>query len=107
MVYKTEEANEQLYFMEGATLYEKQSNGYTLTSSAIAHEILHLFGGWDLYATFEQTQDREDKARQMFPNSVMLRTSSNINELSVDEVTAWLIGWNDDAKPWYGWFKPN
>ena len=107
MVFKTKESNEQIYFMEGAMLYEKRSNNYNTTPSEIAHEILHLFGAWDLYTTFEQTKDREDKAREMFPNSIMLRASPNINDLNVDEVTAWLIGWKDDSKPWYEWFRPH
>jgi len=106
MVYQSG-MSEELYFMEGAMFFEKQSNGVPLSSSTIAHEMLHLFGAWDFYRTFEQTQDREDRVRKMFPNSIMLRTSHNINELSVDEVTAWLIGWKSDHKPWYEWFKPS
>lgn len=94
------------YFVEGAILYEKYLGNGDLASSSIAHEILHLYGGWDLYKTFAQTQDQEDKARKLFPNSVMLRTSYNIKELNIDEVTQWLIGWNDSPKDWYEWFRP-
>lgn len=98
--------NSEKHFVEGAILYEKYLGNGELASSSIAHEILHLYGGWDLYKTFAQTQDREDKARKLFPNSVMLRTSYNIKELSIDEVSQWLIGWNDSPKDWYEWFKP-
>ena len=98
--------NKELYFVEGAILYEKYWTGMELASSSLAHEILHLYGAWDLYKTFQQTQDREEKARQMFANSVMLRTSYDINELNIDEVSAWLIGWNNSPKDWYEWFRP-
>jgi hypothetical protein len=101
-----ERYNKELYFVEGAILYENHWNGVGLLSSSIAHEILHLYGAWDLYKTFEQTQDREDKARELFPDSIMLRVSYNIDDLYVDEVTAWLVGWNTDPKPWYSWFNP-
>ncbi len=36
--------DKDLYFVEGAILYEKYWNGYGLTPSSIAHEILHLYG---------------------------------------------------------------
>lgn len=98
--------NLEKHFVEGAILYEKYLGNGDLAPSSIAHEILHLYGGWDLYKTFAQTQDREDKARKLFPNSVMLRTSYNIKELNIDEVSQWLIGWNDSPKDWYEWFKP-
>jgi hypothetical protein len=98
--------NSEKHFVEGAILYEKYLGNGDLASSSIAHEILHLYGSWDLYKTFAQTQDREDKARKLFPNSVMLRTSYNIKELNIDEVSQWLIGWNDSPKDWYEWFKP-
>ena len=98
--------SEELFFMEGAVLYERYTNNNELASASIAHEILHLFGAWDFSRTHEQTQDREDKARQLFPNSIMLRVSNNINELSIDEVTAWLVGWKSNPEPWYEWFNP-
>lgn len=94
------------FFVEGAILYEKYLGNGDLASSSIAHEILHLYGGCDLYKTFAQTQDREDKARKLFPNSVMLRTSYNIKELNIDEVSQWFIGWNNSPKNWYEWFRP-
>ncbi|CAH0994929.1 hypothetical protein EMA8858_01044 [Emticicia aquatica] len=101
------EMNKELYFVEGAILYEKYLDGQELVPSSIAHEILHIYGAWDLYKTFAQTQERENRARKLFPNSVMLRTSYDSNELEVDEVTAWLIGWNDTPKDWYEWFRPS
>ena len=106
MAFETKDMNEEDYFVEGVMLYESYLNGYKLASSSIAHEILHLFGAWDFYKTFQQTQDREDKAKELFPNSIMLRTSFNINELYIDDVTAWLIGWKSNTETWYEWFNP-
>ena len=100
------EMDKEKYFVEGAILYEKYNSGGNLAASSIAHEILHLYGAWDLYKTFSQTQDREDKARELFPNSIMLRTSYNFDELEIDSLTAWLIGWNTVPEKWYEWFRP-
>ena len=105
MAYSNE-MNKDMYFVEGSVLYEKYWNNQEIAPSSIAHEILHLYGAWDLYKTFQQTQDNEDKARKLFPDSIMLRTSYDINDLNVDEVTAWLIGWNNAPKAWYEKFRP-
>lgn len=101
------EMNPDMYFVEGAILYEQYWNDYKLTPASIAHEILHLYGAWDLYKTFQQSQEKEDRARQLFPDSIMLRTSFHIRELYVDEVTAWLVGWHHEPKDWYRFFHPD
>ncbi|MCB0409609.1 MAG: hypothetical protein KDD29_05280 [Flavobacteriales bacterium] len=93
-------------FVEGAIIYEKYWSNRPLATTTIAHELLHTFGAWDLYHTFEQTQEQENKARILFPNSIMLKIEYNIDKSNVDELTAWLIGWNKIAKDWYWWFKP-
>jgi hypothetical protein len=105
MAYSTEMKKDKFY-VEGAVLYEKYNGGTKLASSSIAHEILHLYGAWDLYKTFNQTEGNEERARALFPNSIMLRTSYNINELNIDNLTAWLIGWNNNPKEWYETFRP-
>jgi hypothetical protein len=97
--------DEEMYFLEGSVLYEKYWTGGALRPSSIAHEILHQYGAWDLYKTFQQTQENEDRARQMFPNSIMLRYFDDINEAEVDELTAWLVGWNTNPKPVYDTFR--
>ncbi|MEW6469851.1 MAG: hypothetical protein AB1458_13065 [Bacteroidota bacterium] len=98
--------DKELYFLEGTLLYEKYSNGYSLASSSIAHEMLHLFGAWDLYHTYAQPKDREDSARKIFPDDIMLRTSYNISELNIGKLTAWTIGWNSQSEEFYEWFRP-
>ncbi|WP_411823645.1 hypothetical protein [Leptospira sp. 'Mane'] len=101
------EMNKKLYFTEGAILYEKYLGNEPLASSSIAHEILHLYGAWDLYKTYAQPKSREDKAKKIYPNSIMLRTSYDFDELEVDELTAWLIGWNKSPKSSFEWFRPS
>ena len=98
--------DKEKYFVEGAVLYEKYNDGKELASSSIAHEILHLYGAWDFYKAFNQTEANEERAKKLYPNSIMLRTSYNIDELNVDEITAWLIGWNNNPEPWFESFRP-
>ena len=95
----------ELHFVEGIMLYEFNEDGEA-PSSGIAHEILHLFGAWDLYENFMQSKAIEELALYLFPNSIMLRISQNINELIIDPVTAWLIGWNKNPEAWYDAFNP-
>lgn len=99
--------NKLKYFVEGSILFSQYESGKNLITSSIAHELLHLYGAWDLYKTFAQTADREKKANEKFPHSIMLRTYMSIQENMVDELTAWLIGWNKKEESWYSWFKPN
>lgn len=102
----TKRCNPDVYFVEGSVIYSHDPEGHKLNESDIAHETLHLFGAWDLYETFEQTAKREARARELYPNDIMLRTSYNINELEVSELSAWAIGWNNNYKPIFNWFKP-
>ncbi|MCL2138506.1 MAG: hypothetical protein FWH41_03125 [Treponema sp.] len=106
IAYESEFMDKEKYFTETCVVYNKYWGGLEMYEASIAHEMLHLFGAWDLYETFQQSREKEQRARQYFPNSIMLRTSYNINELMVDELTAWLIGWNNTAQGWYEWFKP-
>ena len=99
------EMDKEKYFLEGTVMYEKYNSGEALPASSIAHELLHLYGAWDLYRTFSQTEENEKRARVLFPNSVMLRVSYDIDELEVDELTAWLVGWKKEPKVWYDTFR--
>ena len=74
-------------------------------ATCIAHEILHLFGGWDLYKTFQTSEEQEKEARIQFPNSVMLRTSYDVSDVEIDPLTAWRIGWSEQPTGAY-FFQP-
>ena len=81
------------YDLEGLVLYQAFGPQTPQCASCIAHEILHVFGAWDFYPTFQTTEAQFQRANQAFPNSVMLRTSYNEFELTIDPVTQWRIGW--------------
>ena len=106
VAYESELMSKERFFVECCVVYNEYWGGLEMYEASMAHEILHLFGAWDLYETFQQSREKEEKARQYFPDSIMLRTAYNINELMVDELTAWLIGWNNTQKDYYEWFKP-
>ena len=107
MSYETTAMNKDLYYVEGILLYKNYLNGRELAAASIAHEILHNFGAWDLYATFQQSRHIEEMARMFFQNSIMHRVAYNINELDIDPVTAWRIGWNNNPESWYYNFNPH
>ena len=95
------------FFMESVMLYERYDNDAPMPVSAIiAHEILHLYGAWDLYTTYAQTADRHQKAQELFPDDIMLRVGYELNQLKVDDLTAWLVGWNKTEQPIFEWFRP-
>jgi hypothetical protein len=105
MAYSTD-MDEQMYFVEGAILHRFYPDGREMTTASIAHELLHLYGAWDLYQTFSQTADVEAQARKTFADDIMLRVSYDIHELEVGELTAWLVGWHDQYKDWYAEYRP-
>lgn len=75
--------------------------------SSLSHEVLHLFGAWDLYAdsNYANSAEQQEMAYKMFPNSIMLRVGSSFDVLEVDCITAWLIGWTSKYEDWYPWFQ--
>lgn len=78
---------------------------YKLHASTIAHEILHVCGAWDLYNSGSQTKEHADKAKELFPDSIMLNSKENIDDNVIDELTAWLVGIGP-KKDWFIWFEP-
>jgi hypothetical protein len=81
------------YDIEGAVLYENFEPGLPNCATCMAHEILHIFGAWDMYETFQITSEQMALARQLYPNSIMLRTSYTPSDVTLDPVTCWRIGW--------------
>lgn len=93
--------------LECCFLYRYHMNtGIETNAASIAHEMLHLFGAWDLYED-NPYHARAAKTTQMFPNSIMLNISDNIWELQIDEINAWLVGLKETGKDWYRWFEPD
>jgi len=68
-------------------------------AATYAHEVLHGFGAGDLYFPFDQDDDRYRRAKRLFPDDVMLRIDDQIGRLSVDEWTAYRVGWVQNLRP--------
>ncbi len=65
-------------------------------SSTVAHEILHLFGAEDLYDPYGRYPQREKLAQELFPEDIMNKGFSDINDAVVGEYTAYSVGWTDE-----------
>ena len=97
----------ETYNLECCLLYRGFKNSDVETNSAtVAHEILHLFGAWDLYRLDSSDSERAVKTELMFPDSIMLNTHRDIWETRIDEINAWLVGLKDEGQDWYRWFEP-
>jgi hypothetical protein len=72
--------NKTKYFFEGCVCY-RYSQGHLLCSATIAHEILHLFGAWDLY--YEKgryDKKKANKAWELYPKDIMGQNPCDIND---------------------------
>lgn len=76
------------------------------SAATVAHEMLHLFGAWDLYELDEKDRTRANKTALMFPKSIMNCKGRTIWDMQIDEITAWLVGLKEEGKDWYRWFEP-
>lgn len=76
-----------------AIVYCRHTMGSLTGRYTIAHEILHQFGAWDLYIGQSQTEASASNAMERWPHSIMINTHRNQDQLIVDELTAWRIGW--------------
>ena len=94
------------FYLEGMSIYHRFNKDTPQCTSCIAHEMLHLFGAWDFYKSFQTTKEQEKRAQKQYPNSIMLRTSYNIKELMIDPVTAWRIGWIENTPTGAEFFRP-
>lgn len=92
-------------FLEITVICEKNKWNVEIYTATIAHESLHAFGAWDLYAVTPDGKENAEMAKKKFPNSIMLKTQQNLNLITIDEVTAWRIGLTD-KKDWYLDFIP-
>jgi len=92
-------------FLEVNVLCEINKLNQEISASSIAHETLHMFGAWDLYAVTPAGKEKAELAKKKFVNSIMLNTRFDINLHTIDELTAWRIGLTD-KKDWYLDFIP-
>lgn len=88
-----------------AIVYCRHTVGMLTDRYTIAHEILHQFGAWDLYMGKSQTEESARNAKELWPHSIMINTHRNKDQLIIDELTAWRIGWAE-YDPNYAEFSP-
>jgi len=93
--------------LDTAIIYAKSTYGRLTNHYVFSHELLHLFGAWDLYHGESQTLDQAIKLKALFPNSIMINTWSNQEHLEVDELTAFLVGWAEEVEDEFFDFKPD
>ncbi len=94
------------YYVEGMAIYHRFSPDMPNCVACVAHEMLHLFGAHDYYKTFQTTLEQETEAKAKYPDSIMLRTSYDINELNIDPITKWRIGWSGTKPSRTDFFNP-
>ena len=92
-------------FMEACVVYRAHLTGARKGPSSIAHEILHLYGAWDLYPSRHLTTAQAALAAGAFPNDIMLRQPRDILTADIGPLTAWRIGWAPPGE-WHEFMRP-
>lgn len=69
----------------------------------VAHELLHAFTAQDLYnvAGTPEGEAAWKRAVARFPKEIMHYSSYDVEENTLSEFTAFLVGWHDEPKKWY------
>lgn len=98
------EGDSDLYYYETCFMFLKCDGDYE-PPAVYAHEMLHLFGARDLYASNEYdgiTKDFVQYIETNYPNEIMLTTyDENWNNVQdyvsndLTDITAYFIGWKD------------
>ena len=71
--------------------------------SEITHNFLKLFGGVDLYKSYERKSPRKIKiANEHFPNDIMQDPfGKDLRQFEIGDFTKYMIGWSDELNPKY------
>ena len=93
--------------LEGAVVYRTYwDTGKDLCAGTIMHEMLHLYGAWDMYQSDLRGDDVQVTIDNLFKKSIMIHDRDNeLKGLMVDQLTAWRIGWTKTYWPWYEMFR--
>ena len=90
---------------ERVVLFTNYKDGRPTCAASYAHEILHSFGAGELYFPFDNNPKRKSVAARFFPNDVMYRVDYDLKKLSIDDYTAYRVGWIDTLDPQYKLFE--
>lgn len=84
---------------EYITLFEYDHNWRKNNKYVVNHEVLHLYGAWDLYQNpiYGIERSKYEQLKEAYPNSLM-RISKKI---TIDPITAWRIGINENPEKWF------
>lgn len=98
--------NPKKYTTEYCILFSQYEGDdeYSRASGSISHEILHAFGGWDLYEVTPKMKKLASRAKLLFPNSIMIDVC-NEEDKSIDELNAFLVGLHNNPKAYYRYFE--
>ncbi len=91
------------YFLENAFIFTS-SSGHPTGSQVIAHEMMHMFGAWDMYGG-QVSPEADQWAHQYYPNEIMYQITSPLSKLQISPLSAWLTGLSDIYDSWYMWFQ--
>ena len=79
----------------------KSSWGHAISPGVIAHEMLHAFGAFDMYARDNYRKEQSDAAKKYYPYDIMCTTLDNyskIDKCNISPITAWKIGIGEKSK---------
>jgi len=94
-------------FLEGAVIYERSTNDSLLQTGTIIHELLHLYGAWDMYHEGKKRSSKKHQnIQRILARSIMVQNHQQMDILVVEAVTAWRIGWTKRYWGWYDIFRP-
>lgn len=85
-----------VYEAERAVCFTQYPDGRSTAAATYAHEILHVFGASDLYFPYDADDSRQQLAKRLFPDDIMLRVDYDIARLKIGAFTAYCIGWLDE-----------
>ena len=66
------------------------------TTAGMVHEIMHVFGAFDLYQNYETTAEQAALMRKMFPRDLMDRSIDDISRYDIGDYTAYMVGWHNN-----------
>lgn len=77
-------------YAEHAVVFSESQYGSSNRSATFAHELLHLYGAEELY----KPTPRYTLSFDLYPYDIMLLETRNLNKLTIDDFTAYTLGWN-------------
>lgn len=100
--------HENIHVGEGSEIVDicvvcKEIDHNEVLAATIIHESLHSFGAIDLYGKGERPEDIKaaEFALKKFPKDIMICATNDMDELEINELTAFYLGWHGAPKPWY------